>query len=341
MGPAPLPKRQKLGSACLPISTTRSALKLSLWYSSKTLLDSNDLGPRGGSPRPSFVGDEALVINTRLHELERRQQEEKEEQRRYARSQDRFNHALAIMLVLATMASVFVLVWQVRVGQKSADAALAAAHAAKRSADIAQAGLLQQKEALAATLADNTAALEKTLNQNQHALNLTLAQQKKALQSTVKLTQIDQRPWVTVSHFVLSSEPEEGKEIHVTTWLKNTGRTPGLKVMFRSMTFLWDEPPKLTAFTFPTIAVDRDLGSTSIFAPQSAVDYWFNSDPWIIPSAASIADYKSGKLKLYIHAAAQYYDVQGDLHLTKLCAWHDFGTSAEHFVNCRTGNDMN
>src|SRR5438105_2821927 len=45
---------------------------------------------------------------------------------------------------------------------------------------------------------------------------------------------VDQRAWIAPLRFLLSAEPEEGKEITLTFWYNNTGKTPGINVIPRS-----------------------------------------------------------------------------------------------------------
>src|SRR5947209_7357941 len=80
--------------------------------------------------------DESLVINTRLSEIERQQNEDKKEQRKYNRSQLRFNKLLTIFtgLLFATSVIPDVLIWRyVNITKESADTAAVAAKTADDS----------------------------------------------------------------------------------------------------------------------------------------------------------------------------------------------------------------
>src|SRR5208337_4459397 len=103
-------------------------------------------------------GDDGLVINTRLIELQRQQAEDKKRDEEFRKQQLDFNKLLTWFtggLLLVSFLSEGVIVYQTKLSKVSSDAATVAAEQAKRAADIADAGLRQSKESMLITLADN------------------------------------------------------------------------------------------------------------------------------------------------------------------------------------------
>src|SRR5438874_8471211 len=85
--------------------------------------------------------DESLIINTRLSEIERQQNEDKKEQQKYNRSQLRFNKLLTTFtgLLFVTSAISDVLMWRyVNITKQSADAATSAADTASHQLELTE-----------------------------------------------------------------------------------------------------------------------------------------------------------------------------------------------------------
>lgn len=93
------------------------------------------------SDKRAQYGDESLVINTRLDDLEREQKEEKRRDEDYKRKQLEFNHRTVFLtgvLVLATIAYDCVTGYIAYQAKLSADAAKSAANTAALSLNITQ-----------------------------------------------------------------------------------------------------------------------------------------------------------------------------------------------------------
>ena len=98
---------------------------------------------QGEQPRPAgnppYLGDESLVINTRLAEIEKRQNSEKEEEREYKRRQLRFNRWTVVftgLLVAASVVTNLIMLHQTTLTKESADAAKSAADTATENLKI-------------------------------------------------------------------------------------------------------------------------------------------------------------------------------------------------------------
>ncbi len=85
--------------------------------------------------KPPYIDDDRLLINTRLSEIERQQNEDKKYQREYDRKQLKFNKLLTIFTGLLFVTSVVsdVLIWRyVSLTKQSAEAATSAADTASK-----------------------------------------------------------------------------------------------------------------------------------------------------------------------------------------------------------------
>src|SRR5580698_9361176 len=85
--------------------------------------------------------DRALIIDTRLSEIERQRREERVEQQRHAHSQRFTNWLLTVftgLLFIASIASNVLILRQLRIAEKSTDAAIQSSQAAQRSVALAE-----------------------------------------------------------------------------------------------------------------------------------------------------------------------------------------------------------
>jgi hypothetical protein len=280
---------------------------------------------------PLSVGDEGLVINTRLLAIERQQNKEKEEQRKYNQEQLKFNKWLAAFTALLFVTNViadYLISNQLKVAQVSTNAAYLAVQEAKRSADAAESSLFVSRQAVN----ENKRALEQTINQNRESLKATLDQNKKALNINLAVSWLDQRPWVSVRTFQLAAEVEQGKELRFTLWLQNTGKTPAVDQTAQMMLFLWDHEPTFDDFKDPTIV----SGEFNVPSLNSAT--WFTYR-WT-PRPESVADYRAKKLRLYVLALLRYKDMFQQSHLTRVCVFHVADAALDEIGFCSAGNSM-
>jgi hypothetical protein len=179
------------------------------------------------------------------------------------------------------------------------------------------------------------ASLRASAGLSRRAMESSAAQSKAALDASITSSQLDQRPWVTISRFELVHALDVGKTVEIKYFLQNAGRTPALDVVAQSMVWLWAPPseePMMTKFSEPT------RGSVLILAP-SATSSATRSDPWS-PGEIVVRSYMEKRRNLFIHARVLYRDIFGVRHWTTACAFHVFGRELEGFTACRSGNDM-
>jgi hypothetical protein len=187
--------------------------------------------------------------------------------------------------------------------------------------------------AMEQTVKDNKTALDKTIKENKKALAATLAQGQKALDSTIKNARLDERPWITISAFQMSGEPEDKKEFTIRCAITNSGKTPALNMVPQSIIFLNPIAPPMTKFPEPQTAESR-----SIVAPGPTTMN-FMTKPWVIEQTY-ISQYTKKDLTLYLHALIRYSDTFGTNHWTSVCAIHTYGAPLNEFQYCEQGNEI-
>lgn len=195
-----------------------------------------------------------------------------------------------------------------------------------------EATVAQGDRTLRDTLADSERTLKATLSQNRESLKATLTQGRDALDISTKNSQLDQRPWTTVARFVLSAEPEDGKEFQVQYWPQNTGKTPSLSQTNQSKLYLWFGEPQMT---FPELNKTASI----IILPPSSENINSKTTPWK-PESNLVKLYRAKTLNLYIHILIRYRDIFGTPHWTTVCAFHIYGNALSDFSYCHDGNEM-
>ena len=301
-------------------------------------------------PRP-YGGDEGLVINTRLLDIEREQAEQKKRDAEYKNRQLRFDKLVAYFtggLVLVTAISNGLMLYQTRISKLSADAATLSAQQARRSANIAQDSVTQSSKALKELLDNTTQSVDKTIGQSQKALDTTVtlwrADQKhnqKALDTTVMLSRMDQRAWLSISKVELSAEPGQTRTVDVTVWFQNTGRTPALNITYSWSLYMWSSETALPPLQLDKQAITGFIltsgNSTPVITVHSAEVNW---SPEHQLTDVTLADYKAKRLRFYVQLACGYRDVFQQAHMTHVCAYHMFGEQRDEFRYCNSLNTM-
>ncbi|HXC43819.1 MAG TPA: hypothetical protein VNY51_09910 [Candidatus Dormibacteraeota bacterium] len=80
-----------------------------------------------------------------------------------------------------------------------------------------------------------------------NALDASNRQSKAVLDAGIANSRLDQRPWVSVSEFALSSEPDTQQPFSEDVLLQNTGKTPALDELCQAQPLIWRlQPPKYT-----------------------------------------------------------------------------------------------
>jgi len=275
--------------------------------------------------------DESLVINTRLKEIERRQEEEKAEEKEYKRRQLIFNRWTVIftgLLFVTSGVSDWLLLRQVSINRESSDAAKDAAKSAQDAVLVAQGQLIQSLNAADASDTNSQTAMTSSEKQSVSALNAS----RDALR-------LEQRPWVVASTFELAAEPITGNSVSVTTYAVNTGRTPAIDVTTRTSLSISNVVPP-----FPNLPLPEHVNYRGIIAPSPSITdrtYSFkHEDPPITIPDRFVQPYKDQRFTIYIYAVIRYRDVFKIPHWTAICAMHKFGQSLSEFNNCPYGNEL-
>jgi len=191
----------------------------------------------------------------------------------------------------------------------------------------------RQTDKLITAASDVKAALEAANIQNRQALTSTLSQSKTALDTTIKASHLDQRPWVVISRFLLSSEPAVNTEIKISFWFANTGKTPAIGVVQQSALLVALYRPPMTKFVLPQIVPSR-----SILAPGTT-NLRGDTTPSQIPEP-HLGKYLKKSEALYFHAILRYKDVFHTDHWTTVCVIHTYGQLLDEFTSCEEGNEM-
>ena len=230
-------------------------------------------------------------------------------------------------LVMVSLISGLVSVLQFKATNQSAKAAKSAADTAKDTRVDMNTGAAQTKDQIDRLIEEQ----QRTANAMEGSLKTSrenAKQTKTALDASIKAFQLDQRPWVTVQGFSLSSELESKTAITVSYSLHNTGKTPALDERSQSRMLLWGEPePPFTEF--PELAREA-VASISIISPGPPANI-AHTVPWIFDDV-SVATYRDKKSKLYIHIRIGYRDQVGKSHWTTVCAYRLFGMALNDFV---------
>jgi hypothetical protein len=163
-------------------------------------------------------------------------------------------------------------------------------------------------------------------------LDASNRQSKAGLDATVANMHLDERPWVVISQFQLSNEPEEGKEITINCQLANTGKTPALTEVNQSLVLMSTEIPPMTVSPVTT------MGSHSVVPPGTPT-MRFTTKPWL-PPPVWISRYRDKAATLYLHAMIRYNDTFGINHWTSLCVFRTYGMPLNDFQYCEKGNEV-
>jgi hypothetical protein len=159
---------------------------------------------------------------------------------------------------------------------------------------------------------------------------------RQTLSESIDSLQLDERPWVYVSSFNLSSEPEVGKDapkISITPF--NSGKTPALDVKAFYETF--SSPIKIEpTSTFKTLEPPRDSILPPNFPGGVIGTYPINS----ILKPGLFAGYGQGKVAIYINVKITYSDEFGNRYWTTACAWHTHDYPDNVFTMCKKGNEV-
>lgn len=144
----------------------------------------------------------------------------------------------------------------------------------------------------------------------------------------------DERPWVYVSSFRLSGEPEPGKPFWITTFIVNSGRTAAIESYTVSRVFsLRGQPVNPNFEEFQTkkrgLILPNASSGSAIIASDSEHE---------VMNAPQVEAYNSGDHKLFIVLKIYYSDSLNHSWWTTVCAFHPRGAPLNDFTFCDLGN---
>jgi hypothetical protein len=181
-------------------------------------------------------------------------------------------------------------------------------------------------------IADNAQkSLKANDSQSKASLDASNRQSQNALDATINNARLDERPWVTLSRFQLSKEPEAGKDITIQCSFLNSGKTPALHVAPQGKLYIAEGFIPMTQFS----PFEQPFSQT-IVAP-GANQIGFTTKPQQF-QARDIERYTNKIAPLYLHARITYKDTFGREHWTTVCASKHYGET--EFSYCADGNEM-
>jgi hypothetical protein len=158
---------------------------------------------------------------------------------------------------------------------------------------------------------------------------------ERALTQSSKIVQLDERPWVYISSFALTAEPEVGKEPpKISFFPTNSGRTPALNITSFYETFTSPTDGKAPISRFETNEPPR----ASILPPNfsGAIITTFPIKSVMDPTR--LAAYGVGAAAIYIDVKIDYSDSFHNRYWTTVCAYHTHDVPVGVFTACKTGN---
>jgi hypothetical protein len=147
---------------------------------------------------------------------------------------------------------------------------------------------------------------------------------------------LEQRPWITSTRWRLSSEPEEGKDFNIISWIENSGKTPAIDLRAQNYIMLWHGTPPLDDQSLASFRHDKLPGNSTLLAPQDRTVHFLRH--WQL-NKEQVVKYVSGEFSLYYVLHLKYLDIFGNKHWTTLCIYHEYGMDLAEFTYCEHGND--
>jgi Ca2+/Na+ antiporter len=218
--------------------------------------------------------------------------------------------------------------------KEAADAARSASETAIRtlsSSDDSFKKTLSQMEA-------QTTAQKKSANasmEQAEASKRVVETARQSLQATIDNFHLDQRPWIIPFQFRLDGEPENLRDIKVTVWAENTGKTPALEIIPATKTELLTLEPDPPDFSNVAPVVSRGILAPSVrnFNFDTVANHFK-------PKLTDVAAYQDSRKRIYVSGIVYYRDPSTIRHWTRFCVWHKFGMPPDDFSFCEHGNEV-
>ena len=228
-------------------------------------------------------------------------------------------------LVLLALAGGFVSYLQFRASDASAKSAQAAVRIAR---DTLNAGNDSFTKTLNEMKAQSTAS-ETTAKAAQRSADIG----QKALSASIANSRLDQRPWIDLGEYRLSSEPEEGRAVAAAFVILNSGKSPAFNEVAQSILRAWTSPPDFTVFSAPSTQRSASVVPPGETHVRSSTGPFTLDKNWV-------GLYKAKRASLYLHVMVTYTDAFGTPHWTKVCMYHCLGMVLDSFAYCPSDNEM-
>jgi hypothetical protein len=271
-----------------------------------------------GEPQPFHLEGGNIVFDTPPNEREARRKKREDEQHEFARSQVATNRRIAWFtgaLVIATVCTIAVGIWQARISQRSANAARDAVKVAGDTLDATQKANAQQT-------IDNAAAAVRA----KAVADASDKQASKSLEAAIANFHQDQRAWLGVNK--PEGVPRDTGPYDVKIPAKNTGRTPAVDIaMYFEIKLIFQPglPIAIPAFPGPP----QPLGT---IVPGDIYTFVYHQVDGL---RGVIASNPNGVFAIY--GGITYKDVFKNAHWLTFCFFvEEDGIS--HY--CQAGNDI-
>jgi len=154
---------------------------------------------------------------------------------------------------------------------------------------------------------------------------------KAVLDSAIAASRLEQRPWVYGVHFELSAEPEKDKDVWITGYLSNSGKTPALEARTATQVFWWHAEPPESNFDLLKVDIRNMIPPGNVVSEESEHERM---------NERQIAAYQANRSKLYFRMKVYYRDIFQQWHWTTVCMVHTYKQPLNSFTLCDHGNDV-
>jgi hypothetical protein len=297
---------------------------------------------------PRYDGD-AILLPDRVDQLERDAEDAKERDKEYKDEQLKLDRRMATftgLLVVTSLISGGISIWQATLARKSANAAKSAAETAQRTLTEIHKGGTDTHQ-LAESASNQVLEMKRNGNdthflaqaaERQAANTERLATEAKiSAQTTHQALVLDQRPWVLAEHIELDHEPIFNQSFWFNGWISNSGKTPATNVLMADAVKWWDTEPEVPDFS----DLSQPLPAQMVFPGVHKYD--FNSHPDKMDEPRFIFFYQNEvphHTKLYLLMKISYCDGFGNRYWTTMCVSHSYGTGLNSLRFCEHGNSV-
>jgi len=172
------------------------------------------------------------------------------------------------------------------------------------------------------------------MNRIASSMEESAKQSKAALDYTIEKSRLDQRAWLTISQAVIQVPIVAGRTSDITLTLKNSGKSPALKMRFRQAAKLVSQLP---TGLMPKVPLSKPVESVSVIGPDGTSVNHFTLAP--LPAwQVSLLD--SGKGRIVTFGTVIYFDIFNIEHDTTFCFFQQELAKTE-LSPCERWNEAN